>query len=529
MRSAAARPPAAAPPAAMAPPTPVNPYDGLEDMNLTADEINRFEEAFKDEKFKEMFMEYAKEISDPKNREENDAYLRQMEEEGKAESVYGKGVELVVPNAGFVVKTKGKKDGGKVFINLVYSEKVQDATSQKVNGGHNWSVPFSIGVAHEEQDKGGEKCTAFDVCVGAGTYRMTESNPRFKDLVIDTAMDAVEKQRETKLDRAFKLPKLVYKGPETGPGVQAVRQNNGDGKDENGKGGDAKDRIRPVGNPGMPGAPADQAVGKPMPGPPPSASLFSFDKVLKPKQKKAPEPEPEPKEHGEVVPKYTIVHRGKMEMKAGWGDTRVHETQDLPVALVVRVELPKLDSIAGVDLDVNEKNVTLHAAGKYLLELPLPFKVDSDAGKAKWDKTKRSLEVTLPVVKPKLEAAKPFVEPVDVPDEPQGDDTEEVEDTKTPPAPASSEDSPTQQQPLAPAEVEEPTETRGISRRWREMHTQPAAEPVAAPAAAPAAGASAPAVPVAAPAKPTAPAPTPTQRLKPRVAPAAAADMLELD
>ena len=108
-------------------------------------ELNKFEKAFKDPEFIKMFAEYAEEISDPKvslsaimarqlrpcrmqpprrlceaapddpatlrplqNRAETDAYLRQMETESRVEEVYGKGVLLIVPEEGFVVKTTQK-------------------------------------------------------------------------------------------------------------------------------------------------------------------------------------------------------------------------------------------------------------------------------------------------------------------------------------------------------------------------------------------------------------------------------------
>ena len=58
----------------------------LEKLDLTADEVDKFEAAFKDPEFKKMFMEYAQEISDPKNKAETDAYLRQLEHEGKVDS-----------------------------------------------------------------------------------------------------------------------------------------------------------------------------------------------------------------------------------------------------------------------------------------------------------------------------------------------------------------------------------------------------------------------------------------------------------
>ena len=40
----------------------------INDLEMTPEEVNRFEEAFKDPEFMKMFAEYAQEISDPKNR-----------------------------------------------------------------------------------------------------------------------------------------------------------------------------------------------------------------------------------------------------------------------------------------------------------------------------------------------------------------------------------------------------------------------------------------------------------------------------
>jgi hypothetical protein len=106
----------------------------LSELNLTTDEVSKFETAFKDPEFKKMFAEYAAEISDPKNKAESDMYLRQLEYEGKAESTYGKGVQLVVPNRGFAAKTFDKTTQAKVFINVCHTEKCEDATSERMAG-----------------------------------------------------------------------------------------------------------------------------------------------------------------------------------------------------------------------------------------------------------------------------------------------------------------------------------------------------------------------------------------------------------
>jgi hypothetical protein len=61
----------------------------LDGMDLTPDEVSRFGKAFKDPEFLKMFADYAKEISDPAAKAETDAYLKQVEAEGRTKEVYG--------------------------------------------------------------------------------------------------------------------------------------------------------------------------------------------------------------------------------------------------------------------------------------------------------------------------------------------------------------------------------------------------------------------------------------------------------
>jgi hypothetical protein len=65
------------------------------------------------------------------------------------------------------------------------------------------------------------------------------------------------------------------------------------------------------------------------------------------------------------------------------------------------VTLPGVSSVSAVQLDVSRSEVTVLVPGKFSLPgAPLPFPVDSDRGKAKFDKTKAVLEVVLPVLAP---------------------------------------------------------------------------------------------------------------------------------
>lgn len=54
-----------------------------EASKLTSDEASRFKTAFADPEFRKLFSEYADELADPKNREETEAYISQLEDEQK--------------------------------------------------------------------------------------------------------------------------------------------------------------------------------------------------------------------------------------------------------------------------------------------------------------------------------------------------------------------------------------------------------------------------------------------------------------
>ena len=84
-----------------------------------------------------------------------------------------------------------------------------------------------------------------------------------------------------------------------------------------------------------------------------------------------------------------------------------------PSALVLRVHLPKLDSVAAAELDVGDSRVFFRVPGKYKLDLALPYEVFGDEGRAKFDKAARKLEVTLPVRPAPRAPAQAFTEPVE--------------------------------------------------------------------------------------------------------------------
>ena len=464
----------------------------LEDLKLTPDEVKKFETAFKDPEFKKMFAEYAKEISDPKNKAESDAYLRQLEYENKVESVYGKGVQLVIPAAGFVVKTTDEATGRKVFVNVCHSDKCEDAKGSKVAGGMQWQVPHTLGGCHEETDKSGATCDAYDFVVSTHTFELCQRDERIKNMVVETAIEAVNRAHDRKCPLRYTLPRKTFMGPKTGPGVQAIR----DKADNKGlKLGEGKvtpgGRIAPKGSPAgdPPNGPGrDASQSKPSP--------FSFDRAVKrPAANTAAAKEPE----GECEPKHTVVHREDGDdLSKGFGrgnsSNEVSKRRDnRPKHLVVRVETPKIESIAGAELDVSDTRLFFQVPGKYRLDIPLPFEVDGDEGKAKFDKSSRRLEVTLPVKPARVEPPLRFTEPrvteeaeeeteeeKPLVEEIPSDEVRETASESSGPAKVDQAEAKAAASAAAAVAAKQEFEMRGETenqRRWREMHEKRAPEP----------------------------------------------------
>lgn len=105
-------------------------------------------------------------------------------------------------------------------------------------------------------------------------------------------------------------------------------------------------------------------------------------------------------------PSYKLVHRGHIDIHNYANNPRAVESTR-PKELVVSVELPLCKSSENVILDIFEKRLYLKSlAPNYLLDLALPYPINESGARAKFDKSRRCLNVTLPVV--------PFVAKLDI-------------------------------------------------------------------------------------------------------------------
>jgi hypothetical protein len=94
-------------------------------------------------------------------------------------------------------------------------------------------------------------------------------------------------------------------------------------------------------------------------------------------------------------PEYTIVHCSAQDHTQGeeWS-----EPMGQPDEIMVRVKLPRVESAAQVELDVQAESMQLGVAGKYALSLDFPYRVNDAEGSARFDKQAQQMEIRLPVV-----------------------------------------------------------------------------------------------------------------------------------
>jgi len=70
----------------------------------------------------------------------------------------------------------------------------------------------------------------------------------------------------------------------------------------------------------------------------------------------------------------------------------------LPTELTVTIECKWIDSIKNANLDINESTLLFEYPEVYYLDLNLKYKCDCNAGNAKFDKSKKTLTIRLPVI-----------------------------------------------------------------------------------------------------------------------------------
>ena len=425
---------------------------------MTPDEQEKFRSAFGDEKFRAILADYMEEISDPKHRAEQEAYITQLEGDDKVPQ----GKELVRPDACFVVKTYvttpgGEAGGGsstkgeKIFVNIVQSDKIEKPTSRPAEGGRHWSLPLSLGPKRLEADKsGGALVQTFDACFHPEAMALAKADKQFKDYLVHTALDHAEQALNKlkprprpgnpppaldKVNRDYHVlrgiyykngkPAIMMMAKDSVEDVSDAARRAAEAAAAAGRDFDrtnsaaAIDVLTPPGSAGKPAAPAvskgflnggtkaNQAKAAAVAPAPASGMMQAVSTTVK----RAGAGEV----GGAVEPTFRVSERGHFDL-ANHLTSRVAQPTR-PKELVVVLELPALQQPKpAMDLDVSDHRLVFTAnrraaaaapgaggngAATYRLELPLPYPCIGAKGTAKFDKGRSELKVTIPVRPPK--------------------------------------------------------------------------------------------------------------------------------
>lgn len=339
-------------------------FEKLQELNLTRDEINRIGDALKKEEFRKMLADYVEEIQDPENRRIYESEIAQLERER------GNDVTFIHPHPGYVIKTSINGDK-KCFVNVCYNELIDRPTSQPtVKGGSKglqWSLPHSVTPGRDDLDNKNVRCVVYDVVFHPDTLHLARSNKAFRNMVNNTAIQAIESNYDVKLDgKNLKFPKLQYKGVARAS-IRRIPSKNPQIVERTGEEKELYDKIYSC---------ADTQHKKP------KKSKSKTDDKSK-----------------YTTPKYTLKHRSHTDLQECTGHKEAKINAAIPKELVLEVNLPLLKSSGDITLDVTEKTVQLvsEEPAKYKLNITLPYPVNENTGNAKFDKDQKKLIVTLPV------------------------------------------------------------------------------------------------------------------------------------
>lgn len=350
---------------------------GIEDLDITKQELDNIGEALKNEEFRKLLCEYVDEINDPENRALYEREIEQYERER------GTAVQFVRPVPGYVVKTSA--DGvRKVFVNICACDVLQKPISRRVGGGDHWSLPNCLSPAREDYDNARKPCDVFDVIFHPDVLELAKRGDSLKNMVEDTALSMIEKNNDVVLDKTnLKYPKISYKG-----------------------------FARPL------------VIRN---------QIKDFQQSAEPESTELPEfpykpPVDRPVQHLDLgtlkqkslftVPKYVIKQRTDIDIQEHGYNMNCKMNAAIPKELIVEINLPLLDSSANVELDVLPKSLKLicHKPSKYKLEIDLPYNVKEEDGNATFDQSTKKLIVTLPVLRkiPSLVYAKSHVTEIEM-------------------------------------------------------------------------------------------------------------------
>ncbi|XP_027524779.1 protein kintoun [Corapipo altera] len=353
----------------------------LHDLDLSAEEAERLRDAFRDEKFRALFAEYAAELTDPEQRRLYEEEVAALERERGVE------VRFVHPSPGFVLRTS-QEGSRRCYINVCSNAMLAEPQAHAERGGQRWALPYSLAPGREELRRGSRRRLLYDVVFHPAALRLAARSAPFRRLLCDTALDAVERQCGVRLDRANAavLRGTRYKGVPQAPVIRSPL---------------------PGGATKPPDGEESPLPPFPYPAPPPAAGGDS----LPPPPFPAPPAAGAAPPAGPTTPRWSIRHRSYVDLQ-DYRHSRDSAPSPVPRELVVTVELPLLRSAAQAELEIRGRELRLDSVRPaYRLRLRLPYAVDESGGRAAFNRAQRQLQVTLPVVPPAPGPGEPLGEP----------------------------------------------------------------------------------------------------------------------
>ncbi len=317
---------------------------------MTENDLCKLDKALKSAEFRRLLCDYAREVNDDGNRARYELEVAQLERERGFE------VTFLHPSPGYVVKTANLRTDEKVFVNVCSEPHVQRPSSQEVKGqGVKWSIPYMQADPRKDLDRGGRPCAVYDVLFHPEALALAASGgQRMRQMLTETAIDAVEKSFKVKLGRDnLRFPKMKVKGSFQRTVIRKAIQDRENKKEEVHDDDDL-----------------DEAIAE---------------------------------EESHWIPKHVIKYRHSLddlpELRDGSRSGGRVADPTRPTHLVVEVHLPELSSTKDVDLDITETRMMLtsEGEGRYSLDVTFAYPVAEEEASARFDVGTHLLTVTVPV------------------------------------------------------------------------------------------------------------------------------------
>lgn len=271
--------------------------------------------------------------------------------------------------------------------------------------GYNWSLPYRVSKLHHDQDNKGNLVSTYDVVFHEEVQRYMVY-PDFQKFMADTALDGVNRvmaNDKEKVSTDYKIMKnLKCKGHNGEPALMTIKVetdnpliNNMDIEKVDSS---LKKEIMATKKEQMMKEEKEKELQRRIK----DAQDKPADDIDEEEEETEKE---EPRPTGIVQPKYKIVHSFPVDLGDSWGGFQTskmeHEKmvrEKVPTHLTITIDLKWAESMKGANLDINEETLLFEYPELYYLDLNLKYKVNPDEGNAKFDKSKKTLTIKLPVV-----------------------------------------------------------------------------------------------------------------------------------